>query len=98
MPVKFRKPANAVVSPRKIVAPIKSGPARKPVSPTVGAWVPDPTQRLLSVKATAKYLGTSTWEIRRLLRQEAFSKIQIGKAFKVDRADLDVFIEKLKAA
>ena len=57
---------------------------------------PDFAQRLLSVKDTARYLGTSTWQIRKSWREGGFPKIRYGNRDTADRADLDAFIEKMK--
>ncbi len=56
-----------------------------------------PGPRLLKVKEAATYLNTSAWNIRNLLRHRELPKIKIdGKKFRVDRADLDAFVERMK--
>jgi len=55
-------------------------------------------QRCLNVKAAAKYLGVSTWQVRRFFRERDLKPFMIGNKWMVDRVDLDALIERLKAA
>jgi|SRR6516162_419069 excisionase family DNA binding protein len=99
MPVIRRKLADAAP---KLSATPKTRPvvviAKPKQQSVVGAWKPNDSQRLLSVKEAAKYLGSSPWHIRRAFREGDFPRIRWGRRDMVDRADLDAFIEKMKAA
>jgi excisionase family DNA binding protein len=55
-------------------------------------------QRARNVKAAAKYLGTSVWQIRKYIREGALPSFRIGNKVMVDTHDLDKFIDQLKAA
>jgi excisionase family DNA binding protein len=52
----------------------------------------------MNVKAAAKYLGTSVWQVRKFIREGAVPRFRIGNKDMVDRADLDALIERLKVA
>jgi hypothetical protein len=58
---------------------------------------PATDQRCMNVKAAARYLCTSTWQIRRYFREGVLRPFAIGRAKMVDRLDLDALIERLKA-
>jgi excisionase family DNA binding protein len=62
--------------------------------------LPAPTtdQRGMNLKAAAKYLGTSVWQVRKFIREGAVPRFRIGNKDMVDRADLDALIERLKVA
>ncbi len=53
-------------------------------------------QRLLSVDEAAKYLGLSSWSLRKRLSQGMLPVIRIGKRILFDLHDLDFFIEQHK--
>jgi excisionase family DNA binding protein len=52
----------------------------------------------MNVKAAARYLGTSVWQVRKFFREGVLKPFRIGNKDIVDRADLDALIERLKAA
>jgi len=58
-----------------------------------------PDQRLFSVKAAAKYLGTSAWQIRQWIYDGELPAFPINNRdeYRIERADLDALVEKLKA-
>jgi predicted site-specific integrase-resolvase len=60
---------------------------------------PAPTthQRGMNVKVAARYLGVSTWQIRKFYREGVLKPFRIGNKQMVDRLDLDALIERLKA-
>ena len=58
---------------------------------------PTTDQRGMNVKAAAKYLGVSTYQIRRFFREGDLKPFMIGNKWMVDRVDLDALIERLKA-
>ena len=60
--------------------------------------IPFPDQRLLALPQAATYLACSVWFIRDLLRRNLLRKIKQGKKFVIDRADLNSYIERAKAA
>ncbi len=55
-----------------------------------------PGQRLLTISQAAKYLATSSWMVRDLLRQHAVPMVRIGKRINVDISDLDRYISSIK--
>ena len=61
---------------------------------------PAPTtdQRGMNVRASAKYLGVSVWQMRKFFREGVLRPFMIGNKWMVDRIDLDALIERLKAA
>ncbi|MBI3271473.1 MAG: helix-turn-helix domain-containing protein [Planctomycetes bacterium] len=54
-------------------------------------------QRLLSIAEAATVLGLSYFAVGRLLRAGAFPAVRIGRHRRVDRVDLDAWIERSKA-
>lgn len=54
--------------------------------------------RLLNVAEAAHYLGTTVWQVRTLTWEKKLPVIRLGKRLLFDRADLDRFVESLKAA
>lgn len=55
--------------------------------------------RLFTIPQIAKYLNTSVWSVREMLRTQRLRRVPIcGKKIVIDRADIDALIEKLKAA
>jgi excisionase family DNA binding protein len=64
--------------------------------PQIQSAQPPTDQRGMNVKAAAKYLGVSIWQIRKFIREDAVPSFQIGNRDMVDRADLDALIERLK--
>jgi len=96
MPV-IRRKLSTTQRPR-VSAPIPI--TRKP---QVSRFVPqqptnDGQQRGMKVKAAAKYLGTSVWRVRRLMREDALPSFRLGNKDMIDRVDLDALIERLKSA
>jgi excisionase family DNA binding protein len=59
---------------------------------------PATDQRCMNVKAAAKYLGVSVWQIRKFFREGDLKPFMIGNKWMVDRVNLDALIERLKAA
>jgi hypothetical protein len=55
-------------------------------------------QRGKNVRAAAKYLGTSVWQVRKFFREGVLKPFMVGNRWMVDRVDLDMLIERLKAA
>ena len=88
MPVIFRKLTSA--PPR----PVRS--ASTPV-PVIAPQQTASDQRGMNVNAAAKYLGVSTYQIRRFFREGDLKPFMIGNKWMVDRVDLDALIERLKA-
>jgi len=52
----------------------------------------------MNVRAAAKYLGTSAWQVRKFKREGVLKPFLIGNKDMFDRNDLDTLIERLKAA
>jgi len=52
----------------------------------------------MNVRASAKYLGVSVWQMRKFFREGVLRPFMIGNKWMVDRIDLDALIERLKAA
>jgi excisionase family DNA binding protein len=52
--------------------------------------------RLLSIKDAAAYLGASVWAIRQMLRNRRLPYVPVGRGFKIDKIDLDRWIERQK--
>lgn len=50
----------------------------------------------MTVKEVASYLKTSTKTIQRLVLSGKLPAIRLGKQFRIDRKDLEEFIEKQK--
>ena len=53
-------------------------------------------ERLLSVEAAARYLGTTVWAVRCLVWDGALPHVRLGRRHLVDVRDLDLLVEKLK--
>jgi excisionase family DNA binding protein len=71
---------------------------RKLLSPPTSIAPPSSDQRVRNVKAAAKYLCTSVWQIRKYIREGALPSFRIGNKVMLDTRDLDKFIDQLKAA
>jgi len=84
MPVKRRNLQSSALP----VAPADT-PASVPVS--------FPNQRLLRIPQAAIYLACSVWAVRDLLRRKELTKIPLGRKYLIDRAQLDAYIERIKA-
>lgn len=56
-----------------------------------------PAARLLNVHSAAAYLGTTVWFIRSLGWSEAIPVIKLGKRWLFDKADLDAYVDQIKA-
>ncbi|CAD7782024.1 MAG: Helix-turn-helix domain protein [Candidatus Methanoperedenaceae archaeon GB50] len=53
-------------------------------------------KRLLTVKEVAQYLGVSEPTVWVLLRKGVLKRIKVGGATRIDKIDLDKFIENQK--
>ena len=63
---------------------------KKPVEP------PQPIfagPRLVSIKDAAAYLGARVWAVRQMLRKRELPYVPVGRGFKIDKIDLDRWIE-----
>lgn len=83
-----RRTASRVITIRKTSAPV---------------FAPAPTahldeQRVKKLKAAAKYLDTSVWQVRKYIRDGVLPSFRIGNKLAVDCLDLDALIERLKSA
>ena len=58
--------------------------------------LPKPESRLLSVVEAAAYLGVSAWHVRRLVWGGDLPAVRMGRLVRLDRADLDKFIDEQK--
>jgi len=70
--------------------------SRKKRVPTA-APAPSVAPRLLNVRAAAVYLGSTVWAVRNLGWAHEIPFVRIGRRILFDRADLDTFVERLKA-
>jgi excisionase family DNA binding protein len=52
--------------------------------------------RLLSIKDAAAYLGARVWAIRQMMRKRELPYLPVGRGFKIDKIDLDRWIERQK--
>jgi excisionase family DNA binding protein len=68
--------------------------SKKQVAEIVSAVQP----RLLNVKDAAVYLGTTVWQVRTLVWSKRLTALRLGHRQVFDRADLDLFVERLKLA
>ena len=64
-----------------------------PVDPQAPAIAGD---RLFDVKKAATYLGVGRETIRKMVHDRQIPYVHLGKGFKIDRLDLDRWIEKRK--
>lgn len=55
-------------------------------------------RRLLGYVLAAEYLGISKRQMEQLARENEVVKVQIGHRVLFDRADLDAYVDRLKAA
>ncbi len=55
-----------------------------------------PAPRLVDVKKAAAYLGTTTWQIRKLVWAKEIAHIRLGQRLLFDVLDLNQFIEQQK--
>lgn len=55
-----------------------------------------PAPRLLDVKKAAGYLGTTVWQIRKLVWAKEIAHIRLGQRLLFDIHDLDKFITAQK--
>lgn len=74
--------------------PAKRKQPKATTSPSPAALAP----RMLSVQAAATYLGIGPWAIRKLHWDKAVRGVFIGRRLVFDRADLDKYVDSLKAA
>ncbi len=66
---------------------------KKPVVP------PQPISagpRRLLIKDAAAYFGARVWAIRQMLRKRELPYVPVGRGFKIDKVDLDRWIERQK--
>jgi excisionase family DNA binding protein len=52
---------------------------------------------LVPIKTAAQMLGTTVWSVRELLWAKKIPHVQIGRRFLIDPADLQAYVEHLKA-
>jgi len=52
--------------------------------------------RLLSIKDAAAYLGARVWAVRQMVRKRELPYVPVGPGFKIDKIDLDRWIERAK--
>lgn len=55
-----------------------------------------PESRLMKVVEAAAYLGVSVWHVRRLVWGGDLPAVRVGRLVRIDRADLDKFIDEQK--
>ncbi len=96
MPVTRRKLITAPAPRPRVAAPISITRHQPQLQPAPPQSSDD--QRGKNVRAAAKYLGTSVWQIRKFFREGILKPFTIGNRDMVDRADLDALIEQLKTA
>jgi excisionase family DNA binding protein len=53
--------------------------------------------RLLSIWDAALYLGVAAWTVRRLVWRGELPSVPVGRCVRIDREDLDDFIQKQKS-
>jgi len=58
---------------------------------------PAPESRLLTICATASYLSSTVWFVRRLAWERRVPFLHFGNRVLFDKADLDKYIESQKA-
>lgn len=73
---------------------------RRSDAPTEGQSVPkhrrgkrQPSPRLMSIRDAAAYLACSEWVMRSLIDKGELPHLNVGKKLRVDRGDLDTFID-----
>jgi excisionase family DNA binding protein len=49
---------------------------------------------LLSVREVARQLGLATKTVRKLIRSGSLRGVRIGRAWRVDKSDLELFVER----
>jgi excisionase family DNA binding protein len=54
------------------------------------------SKRLYNVKEAGRYLGRSSWTIRRLIRDGVLREVRQGRRVMLDIVDLEAFVEKYK--
>lgn len=94
MPVIRRKLATSPAPRPHVATPISITRRQPQIQPAQ----PPTDQRGMNVKAAAKYLGVSIWQIRKFIREDVVPNFRIGNRDMVDRTDLDALIEQLKNA
>jgi excisionase family DNA binding protein len=52
--------------------------------------------RLLNIKAAAEYLGAHPWAVRQMIRRRELPYVRIGRAYLIDKLDLDLYTERNK--
>jgi excisionase family DNA binding protein len=73
------------------VSPGKTNDVSKPTSTPTYSIGP----RLLRIKEAADYLNATVWFVRSLV-WSGFPHLRLGKRILLDRADLDLFVERQK--
>jgi excisionase family DNA binding protein len=70
-----------------------------PRSKAAGTPSPVPAVQpiLVNIKTASQMLGTTVWSVRELLWAKKIPHVQIGRRYLVDPADLQAYVEKLKA-
>src|SRR5438309_2785346 len=74
------------------IQPKNKGPFSSGIFPIADSPVLNP--RLLSIGDAAKYLGGTSWAVRRLIWQGALPYVQVGKRFVIAREELDAWITR----
>lgn len=96
MPVIRRKLASSPAPRTRAVVRTSIKEGRLQLAPAAPQQVFD--QRGMNVRASAKYLGVSVWQIRKFIREDDLRSFRIGNRDMIDRLDLDALIERLKSA
>jgi excisionase family DNA binding protein len=67
-------------------------------SPVVSLSPPHPISgpRLLNTNDAAAYLGAKRWAVRRMVRSRKLPYVPIGRAYLIDKLDLDRYIDQNK--
>jgi excisionase family DNA binding protein len=69
---------------------------KKPIVPLAEPQPITAGPRLLTIKDAAAYLSARVWAIRQLLRNREIPYVPVGRGFKIDKMDLDRWIERQK--
>ena len=56
-----------------------------------------PASRLLNVRDAAEYLSTTVWFVRNLGWSGTVPVVKLGNRWLFDRADLDAYVDRVKA-
>lgn len=66
-------------------------------SVAIASPTPEVRPLLVDLKTAARMLGTTLWAIRELLWANEIPHVQIGRRFLIDPADLQAYVQRLKA-